>query len=54
MPTELAAAVVALLVAACQLAVVELRARAARRELHAQVADVKRRVGADRRHHDLG
>lgn len=52
MPAELLAALVALALAGVQLATVELRIRAARRErqeLDLRVADVQRRVGADRR-----
>lgn len=52
MPPELAAAIVALLLAAAQLATVELRVRAARREadeLRAHVLDAQRAAGATRR-----
>jgi hypothetical protein len=55
MPPEIAAALTALLVAACGFLAAELRYRAARRalEMHElELRDVKRKVGADRRERD--
>ena len=55
MPPEIAAALTALLVAACGFLAAELRYRAARRalEIHElELRDVKRKVGADRRERD--
>lgn len=55
MPPEVAAALTALLVAACGFLASELRARTAKREredLEERVADVQAKVGADRRSSD--